>query len=98
VNSVAAVARASAEQAAMSEQIARAVEDMRGRAREISTTTAQQARGTANTAGEVREVASRLTQLSRMQGEQAEQLTRLSTLLGGSWMPEGKPIRPREQA
>ena len=77
----------------MSEQIGRAVEDMRGRAREIASSTAQQARGTAATAGEVREVTARLSQLSRMQGEQVEHLTRLSGLLAGAGMSEGKVAR-----
>jgi methyl-accepting chemotaxis protein len=92
------VARATTEQAAMSEQIARAVEDMRGRSREIAGTTAQQARSAATNAGEVREVTARLGQLSKIQGEQVEQLTRLNGLLGGAWRPETKPARAVEQA
>jgi methyl-accepting chemotaxis protein len=95
---MASVARATTEQASMSEQIARAVEDMRARARELATTTAQQARSTAHTAGEVKEVTTRLTQLTRMHNEQVEHLARLNGVLGGGWRPEGKSARVLEPA
>jgi hypothetical protein len=79
--SVATVARATAEQATMSEQIARAVDDMRGRAREIVSTTAQQARLALGTANEVRELAGSVGQLARVHAEQSENVARVSTLL-----------------
>jgi methyl-accepting chemotaxis protein len=83
----------------MSEQIARAVEDMRGRSREITQTTAQQAKAASTTAGEMREVASRLGHLSRIQGAQAEGLARLGGLLGvrkQEARPEGRPVKAVE--
>ncbi|WNZ61767.1 hypothetical protein QEG98_38955 [Myxococcus sp. MxC21-1] len=74
------------------------MEEIRLRARDITTATAQQARATATTATEVQEVAGRLAHLTRLQGAQSESLARLRGALGGAKdNPEVAAASPREQ-
>jgi len=61
---------------------------MRGRAREIVSTTAQQARLALGTANEVRELAGSVGQLARVHAEQSENVGRVNTLLTQQAAPE----------
>jgi methyl-accepting chemotaxis protein len=75
------VAKATAEQAAAVEQIARATEDMRGRARDIVGAISQQGRRAAAVAQYVEEVASQVARITRANGEQTSSMSAIATVL-----------------
>ena len=88
---VAAMARVSADQAVASEQISKAVVDMRVNAREIVTAVAQQAKTSLGVATDVGAVAARIGKVRLANVEQAEAIEGLTVALAAqrSGAPDG---------
>jgi len=80
-SNAATVARATAEQAVTTEEIARGMADMRKKMREVATVTASQAKRAAAVAVDVKDVGAKITQIARADAEQAGAMSALSAAM-----------------